>query len=63
MASNAGGAVGDNLAALLVERLSMTLFDVVKLFAVAHVACLSSSCLVTYHFIGKASCICPGPRR
>jgi len=32
-ASNAGAAIGDNLAAFLVERVSMTLFDVVKLFA------------------------------
>jgi Na+/melibiose symporter-like transporter len=38
-ASNAGAAIGDNLAALLVEHLSMTLFDVVKLFAAATAAC------------------------
>jgi len=38
-ASNAGDAIGDVLAALLVERLSMTLFDLVKLFAVASAAC------------------------
>jgi hypothetical protein len=38
-ASNAGAAIEDNLAALLVERLSMTLFDVVKLFAAASGAC------------------------
>jgi Na+/melibiose symporter-like transporter len=38
-ASNTGGAIGDNLAALLVQYLSMTLFDVVKLFAAASAAC------------------------
>jgi hypothetical protein len=38
-ASNAGAAIGDNLAALLVERVSMTLFDVVKLFAAISGAC------------------------
>jgi hypothetical protein len=38
-ASNAGAAIGDILAALLVERASMTLFDVVKLFAVGSAAC------------------------
>jgi Na+/melibiose symporter-like transporter len=38
-ASNAGDAIGDVLAALLVERLSITLFDLVKLFAVASAAC------------------------
>jgi Na+/melibiose symporter-like transporter len=38
-ASNAGAAIGDNLAALLVERPSMTLFDVVKLFAVGSATC------------------------
>jgi hypothetical protein len=38
-ASNAGDAIGDVLAALLVERLSMTLFDVVKLFALASATC------------------------
>jgi MFS family permease len=38
-ASNAGEAIGDVLAALLVERQSMTLFDVVKLFAVASATC------------------------
>jgi Na+/melibiose symporter-like transporter len=43
-ASNAGAAVGDNLAALLVGHLSMTLFDVVKLFAVASTA----SCLLVF---------------
>jgi Na+/melibiose symporter-like transporter len=43
-ASNAGAAVGDNLAALLVGRLSMTLFDVVKLFATASAA----SCLLVF---------------
>ena len=43
-ASNAGAAVGDNLAALLVGNLSMTLFDVVKLFAVASAA----SCLLVF---------------
>jgi Na+/melibiose symporter-like transporter len=37
-ASNAGAAVGDNLAAWLVGGLSMTLFDVVKLFAAASAA-------------------------
>ena len=43
-ASNAGGAIGDILAAVLVERLSMTLFDVVKLFAAASAAC----CLLVF---------------
>src|SRR3974390_1204407 len=38
-ASNLGAAIGDNLAALLVERPSMTLFDVVKLFAVVSAIC------------------------
>ena len=38
-AANAGSAIGDNLAALLVERLSMTLLDVVKLFTVGSAAC------------------------
>ena len=38
-ASNAGAAIGDILAALLVERASMTLFDVVKLFAVGSATC------------------------
>jgi len=38
-ASNAGGAIGDNLAAFLVEYTSMTLFDVVKLFAVGSAIC------------------------
>ena len=38
-ASNAGAAIGDILAALLVERASMTLFDVVKLFAAGSAAC------------------------
>ena len=38
-ASNAGGGIGDILAALLVDRLSMTLFDIVKLFAAASAAC------------------------
>ena len=38
-ASNAGAAIGDNLAALLVEHPSITLFDVVKLFAVGSAAC------------------------
>ena len=38
-ASNAGAAIGDYSAALLVEHLSMTLFDVVKLFAAATAAC------------------------
>jgi Na+/melibiose symporter-like transporter len=38
-ASNAGAAIGDNLAALLVEHPSMTLFDVVKLFAVGSATC------------------------
>jgi len=38
-ASNTGAAVGDNLAAWLVEYLSMTLFDVVRLFAAACAAC------------------------
>jgi Na+/melibiose symporter-like transporter len=38
-ASNVGAAVGDNLAALLVERLSMTLSDLVKAFAAASGAC------------------------
>ena len=36
--SNAGAAIGDNLAAV-VERLSMTLFDLVKLLAAASAAC------------------------
>jgi Na+/melibiose symporter-like transporter len=43
-ASNAGAAIGDNLAALLVEHPSMTLFDVVKLFAVGSAAC----CLLVF---------------
>ena len=38
-ASNAGAAIGDNLAALLVEHPSVTLFDVVKLFAVGSATC------------------------
>jgi hypothetical protein len=38
-ASNAGAAIGDNLAALLVERLSMTLSDLAKTFAAASGAC------------------------
>ena len=38
-ASNAGAAIGDNLAALLVEYASMTLFDVVKLFAAGSATC------------------------
>jgi Na+/melibiose symporter-like transporter len=38
-ASNVGAAIGDNLAALLVEHASMTLFDVVKLFAVGSAIC------------------------
>jgi len=38
-AANAGSAIGDNLAALLVDRLSMTLLDVVKLFTVGSAAC------------------------
>jgi Na+/melibiose symporter-like transporter len=38
-ASNAGGGIGDILAALLADRLSMTLFDIVKLFAAASAAC------------------------
>jgi Na+/melibiose symporter-like transporter len=38
-AANAGSAIGDNLAALLVERQSMTLPDVVKLFTVGSAAC------------------------
>jgi hypothetical protein len=38
-ASNAGGGIGDILAALLVDRLSMTLFDIVKLFAAASAGC------------------------
>jgi len=38
-ASNAGAAIGDNLAALLVERVPMTLFDVIKTFAAASGAC------------------------
>ena len=38
-ASNAGAAIGDILAALLVERASMTLFGVVKLFAVGSATC------------------------
>jgi Na+/melibiose symporter-like transporter len=42
--SNAGAAIGDNLAALLVEHLSMTLFDVAKFFAVASGAC----CLLVF---------------
>jgi BT1 family protein len=43
-ASNAGAAIGDNLAALLVERLPMTLFDLVKTFAAASGAC----CLLVF---------------
>jgi hypothetical protein len=43
-ASNAGAAIGDNLAALLVERLSMTLFDLAKIFAAASGAC----CLLVF---------------
>ena len=43
-ASNAGGAIGDNLAALLVDRLSMTLFGLVKLFAATSALC----CLFVY---------------
>jgi hypothetical protein len=38
-ATNVGSAVGDNLAAFLIERLSMTLLDVVKLFTVESAAC------------------------
>ena len=38
-ATNAGSAIGDNLAAFLIERLSMTLFDLVKLFTVGSAAC------------------------
>jgi MFS family permease len=38
-AANLGSAIGDNLAALLVERLSMTLLDVVKLFTAGSAAC------------------------
>ena len=38
-AANVGSAIGDNLAALLVERLSMTLLNVVKLFTVGSAAC------------------------
>ena len=38
-AANAGAGIGDILAALLVDRLSMTVFDVVKLFAAASAAC------------------------
>jgi hypothetical protein len=38
-ASNAGGGIGDILAALLADRLSMSLFDIVKLFAAAAAAC------------------------
>jgi hypothetical protein len=38
-ASNAGGGIGDMLAAMLADRLSMTLFDIVKLFAAASAAC------------------------
>jgi MFS family permease len=43
-ASNAGAGIGDNLAALLVERASMTLFDLVKLFSVGSAAC----CLLVF---------------
>src|ERR1700751_1519958 len=42
--SKAGAAIGDNLAALLIENTSMTLFDVVKLFAVGSAAC----CLLVF---------------
>jgi hypothetical protein len=38
-AANAGAGIGDIVAALLVDRLSMTMFDVVKLFAAASAAC------------------------
>ena len=38
-ASNAGGGIGDIMAAMLADRLSMTLFDIVKLFAAASAAC------------------------
>jgi predicted MFS family arabinose efflux permease len=38
-AANAGAGIGDILAALLVDRLSMTVFDVVTLFAAASAAC------------------------
>jgi len=38
-AANAGAGIGDIVAALLVDRLSMTVFDVVKLFAAASAAC------------------------
>jgi Na+/melibiose symporter-like transporter len=38
-ASNAGAAIGDNLAALLVDRFTMTLFDVIKVFAATSAAC------------------------
>ena len=37
--SNAGAAIGDNLAAILVDRFTMTLFDVIKVFAVTSAAC------------------------
>jgi hypothetical protein len=43
-ASNAGAAIGDNLAALLVERLSMTLSDLAKAFAATSGAC----CLLVF---------------
>ena len=43
-ASNAGAAIGDNLAALLVERLPMTLFGVVKTFTATSGAC----CLLVF---------------
>jgi BT1 family len=43
-ASNAGAAIGDNLAALLIERLSMTLFDLAETFAAASAAC----CLLVF---------------
>jgi Na+/melibiose symporter-like transporter len=38
-ASNAGAAIGDNLAAILVDRFTMTLFDVIKVFAATSAAC------------------------
>ena len=43
-ASNAGAAIGDILAALMVEYASMTLFDVVALFVAVSAAC----CMFVY---------------
>jgi Na+/melibiose symporter-like transporter len=48
-ASNAGAALGDILAAFLVEHLSMTLFEVAKLFAIGSAAC----CLFVFFLPGN----------